>query len=145
MTNRKKSKIPFSISVLESITYITKAIALGDLVGQEAFGEILQLATRITNADFGSIHLYDSKNKKLKVAIFINGCFWHNHNCKIGHIPKSNINFWKKKIENNIKRDSRIKKTLKAQGWKVIYVWECKINSNLNKYIKKLFTRILIN
>ena len=87
----------------------------------------------------------DIVNKKLKVAIFINGCFWHNHNCKIGHIPKSNINFWKKKIENNIKRDSRIKKTLKAQGWKVIYVWECKINSNLNKYIKKLFTRILIN
>jgi putative methionine-R-sulfoxide reductase with GAF domain len=68
MTNKKRAKTPLSISVLESITYLTKAIALGDLVGQEALDEILQLAAKITNSEFGTIQLYNNKNNTLKVA-----------------------------------------------------------------------------
>jgi len=71
MTNAKKSEISLSINVLESITYLTRAITLGDLVGQEVFEEILQLAAKFTNADFGSIHIYDGKDKKLKVAAIL--------------------------------------------------------------------------
>ncbi|NMA06509.1 MAG: DNA mismatch endonuclease Vsr [Ruminococcaceae bacterium] len=41
---------------------------------------------------------------KYKCAIFLNGCFWHGHNCPDGHLPKSNIEFWKNKINRNIER-----------------------------------------
>ena len=51
---------------------------------------------------------------KYKTIIFVNGCFWHGHEID-GHIPHSNIDFWKKKIERNKQRDERNKETLK--GW----------------------------
>lgn len=80
MTSVPKSEISLSLNVLESITYITRAIALGDLGGQEAFKEILELAAKFTGADFGSIHIYDSKEKKLKVVAVL------------GDIPESQFN-----------------------------------------------------
>lgn len=62
-----------------------------------------------------------------KIAIFINGCFWHNHSCKDGHYPTSNIEFWHKKITANRERDKRNEKLLKDSGWKVVVIWECMI------------------
>lgn len=64
-----------------------------------------------------------------QVAIFVNGCFWHGHKCSIGHVPKSNSAFWKKKIQMNRARDARNIRRLRALGWKVINVWECKLQS----------------
>ncbi len=65
---------------------------------------------------------------KYKAIIFINGCFWHSHpNCKEAHLPKSNINFWKKKISSNFNRDQQNIKLLKEMGWNVIVIWECEI------------------
>ncbi len=66
---------------------------------------------------------------KYKTVIFIHGCFWHGHeNCKIAHIPKSNIDFWKNKIEKNKERDQINYKRTILLGWKVIVVWECRIS-----------------
>lgn len=65
---------------------------------------------------------------KSRVAIFADGCFWHGHNCR-NLTPKSNQAYWQNKIERNKKRDKNINKTLRAKGWKVIRIWECKIAS----------------
>lgn len=64
----------------------------------------------------------DFANKKQKIAIFIDGCFWHGCRCKTR--PKSNIVFWETKIKRNKHRDSLVNKTLKRQGWKVVRIWE---------------------
>ena len=61
-------------------------------------------------------------------VIFINGCFWHGHeNCRLFRLPKTNIEFWKNKIEKNKKRDAKIIKTYMENCWRVAVVWECSI------------------
>ena len=73
----------------------------------------------------GSPDIYLSK---YKAAIFINGCFWHMHkNCKYSTIPKNNHDFWKEKLERNIKRDKRNYRKLEDMGIRVIIVWGCEI------------------
>jgi len=67
---------------------------------------------------------------KKKIAIFINGCFWHGHGCKIDHVSKSNSIFWNNKIENNKERDKKVIKFLTNSGWNVIILWECEVESN---------------
>lgn len=60
---------------------------------------------------------------KYKTAIFVNGCFWHGHEgCKYFRLPKSNVEFWKEKIERNIERDKESMQALLDLGWKVIRV-----------------------
>lgn len=80
---------------------------------------------------------------KFKVAVFVNGCFQHRHNCKYATIPKSNTDFWIKKFEKNVDRDSKNYKELENLGWKVIVVWECNLNKNeredtLNKVYQEI-------
>ena len=62
-----------------------------------------------------------------KIALFVDGCFWHGcpRCCKP---PKSNVAFWKDKVATNRKRDRRVNSTLRASGWMVIRVWECRIH-----------------
>ena len=72
----------------------------------------------------GSPDIYLSK---YKTAIFINGCFWHMHkNCKDSSVPKNNHDFWKEKLEGNIKRDKRNYRKLEDMGIRVIVVWDVK-------------------
>ena len=62
-------------------------------------------------------------------ALFVNGCFWHGHDCTRGdRIPKSNTDYWSAKIARNRSRDRVDKTLLEAQGWKVHVVWECEIS-----------------
>jgi len=77
---------------------------------------------------------------KYKTVIFVHGCFWHQHKgCKKASIPKSNTNFWQKKLSENHERDLKKQQELKKLGWKVIVIWECKTTD-----IKKL-TDILMH
>lgn len=80
--------------------------------------------------------------KKYQTAVFIHGCFWHQHkNCKRANMPKSNQNYWKPKLARNVERDKINKKELMKDGWKVIVVWECEIKDPEKlklKLIKKL-------
>lgn len=62
-----------------------------------------------------------------KVALFVNGCFWHRcPHCKL-ELPKSNVEYWTVKFENNIERDERNRKLLLEMGWKVHVIWECQL------------------
>lgn len=64
--------------------------------------------------------------KGRKVAVFVHGCFWHGHNCARGsRKPKANADYWVAKIGRNIARDARVCDALRADGWRVVPVWEC--------------------
>jgi DNA mismatch endonuclease (patch repair protein) len=61
-----------------------------------------------------------------KVAIFVHGCFWHQHQeCRFAKMPASNKEFWRKKLHGNIERDRRNIQHLLDNGWRVLVLWEC--------------------
>ncbi|MFA6623292.1 MAG: very short patch repair endonuclease [Fibrobacteraceae bacterium] len=60
-------------------------------------------------------------------AVFVNGCFWHRHGCRLASRPKKNEDFWKNKFDNNVVRDIRTRKALSLLGWRVATVWECSL------------------
>lgn len=63
---------------------------------------------------------------KYKLAIFVHGCFWHQHaGCSIAHIPKTRSDYWVGKFQRNIFRDQRNEETLRSLGWHVLIIWEC--------------------
>ena len=66
--------------------------------------------------------------RKYNTAIFVNGCFWHRHpGCKFAYTPKSRVEFWQKKFDDNVRRDSVVKAELLEPGIKLLTVWECAI------------------
>lgn len=76
---------------------------------------------------------------KDKTVVFVNGCFWHQHkNCKKQAVPKSNKDYWDKKLKRNIEKQKRDIKALKAIGWKVHIIWECQTADE-----KKLTAKIM--
>ena len=64
---------------------------------------------------------------KYKTVIFVNGCFWHKHDCPRFVWPSSNTDYWIPKIQRNVERDQRNMDSLKETGWNVIIVWECEL------------------
>ena len=97
----------------------------------------------------GSPDIYLSK---YRVAIFVNGCFWHMHeNCRYSSIPKNNHEFWKNKLEGNVERDKKNYARLESMGIKVIVVWGCEIKqmmkdeSVLSKKVNSIYQKIIYN
>ena len=76
--------------------------------------------------------------KKHGVVIYVNGCFWHHHNCGKYKIPKTNRKFWLNKFKNNKKRDRLNTLKLRKLGWRVYKIWECKINKQTQSLVKNL-------
>lgn len=63
-------------------------------------------------------------------VIFVHGCFWHRHGtCKYTRWPKSKLEFWKPKLEENHRRDKANRRALRRLGWRVLVVWECQLNN----------------
>lgn len=80
--------------------------------------------------------------KSYKIAIFIDGCFWHgcSKHCRL---PSSNREYWINKIERNKKRDKQVKKALKEKGWKAIRIWEHEIGtSQMTKKLRLIIEKI---
>ena len=75
-----------------------------------------------------------------KKVIFVHGCFWHRHSCKDFKWPSTNKEFWRKKITDNVSRDSRNSEALLKKGWQYLVVWECEIN---NKNYDRLLAKII--
>jgi DNA mismatch endonuclease, patch repair protein len=64
---------------------------------------------------------------EVRTVIFINGCFWHGHSCRGDRFPKTNVDFWRKKIDGNQRRQREALAALKKDKWGVIVVWECEL------------------
>ena len=64
---------------------------------------------------------------KYKTVIFVNGCFWHKHDCPRFVWPSSNQEYWEPKIVRNVERDKQNSALLEEAGWNIIVVWECEL------------------
>lgn len=62
-----------------------------------------------------------------RTAVFVHGCFWHQHNCGRGKLPTSNTDYWLPKLRRNVQRDKENQKALTELGWNVIVIWECEL------------------
>ena len=73
----------------------------------------------------------DISSKKQKFAVFVNGCFWHQHKgCKRSNKPKSNQSYWIPKLERNIQRQNESINSLKEMGYKTSIIWECELKNS---------------
>ena len=68
---------------------------------------------------------------KYKTIIFVNGCFWHKHDCPRFVWPASNEDYWRPKILRNVERDQKNAEALKNMGWRIITVWECELKKKV--------------
>ena len=64
---------------------------------------------------------------KYSAIIFINGCFWHYHGCTRSKIPDSRADWWRKKLEENQRRDLQALSELQSRGWRTATIWECSV------------------
>jgi DNA mismatch endonuclease (patch repair protein) len=80
---------------------------------------------------------------KYKLAIFVNGCFWHMHNCKKFVLPSTNTKFWYNKLSGNKKRDKENFTRLKKTGWNYFLIWECQLAKKKGRILNKLIDTIL--
>lgn len=74
-------------------------------------------------------------------AVFVNGCFWHGHRCRLFKIPATRPEFWSAKIEQNRARDVAMRAALAAAGWRVATIWECALrgsDASCNEVINRL-------
>ena len=70
---------------------------------------------------------------KYHTVIFVNGCFWHKHDCGRFVWPSSNTEYWIPKINRNVERDKQNHKKLIDAGWKVLIIWECELKKNVRE------------
>ncbi len=84
---------------------------------------------------------------KYKTIVFVNGCFWHGHKgCRYFVMPKSNTEYWNKKIDNNVKRDELVYQQLLELGWNILVVWECELKRDKRENtLEYLYYNILRN
>lgn len=83
----------------------------------------------------------DMSNKKKKLAVFVDGCFWHG--CKRCYKePTSNVKFWREKISRNKERRITVRRTLKRSGWTVVEFWEHDIAKAPEKAVRKITQKL---
>lgn len=75
---------------------------------------------------------------KYRVVVFVHGCFWHGHGCALSHTPKTNVDYWTKKIIRNKTRDAQAIKELESNGWKVHVIWECALEEGIEELLTML-------
>lgn len=85
-----------------------------------------RIGLRFRLKSYGLIGSPDLVIPRLKLAIFVHGCFWHQHRgCAKATMPQSNRRFWEEKLRANVLRDRRSRRKLVSSGWRVIVIWEC--------------------
>jgi DNA mismatch endonuclease (patch repair protein) len=65
---------------------------------------------------------------KFRSVVFVHGCFWHGHSCGRGaRVPRTNVEYWVRKISGNRTRDAKVRAELQKTGWRVLTIWECQL------------------
>jgi len=77
----------------------------------------------------GSPDIVFSSRRKV---LFVHGCFWHGHGCKIGQLPKSRLDYWRPKIEKNRQRDESVISAIECLGWEALAIWQCETTMDAN-------------
>jgi len=73
-----------------------------------------------------------------KVAVFVDGCFWHGHDCGKNITPKTNARAWQLKIQGNRARDRRFSRLLRMKGWRVVRIWECELQKKPSACLRRI-------
>ena len=81
---------------------------------------------------------------KYHTVIFVNGCFWHKHDCPRFVWPSSNQEYWRPKILRNVERDKRNIELLEKLGWNVLVVWECELKKDVREDSLALLTKKIL-
>lgn len=81
---------------------------------------------------------------KYQAAVFVNGCFWHGHDCPFFRLPATRREFWQQKISRNMARDAEVREELDAHGWRHVTVWECAIRGPSRLGIDETIRRLAI-
>ena len=83
---------------------------------------------------------------KYKTVVFVNGCFWHHHDCGRFVWPSSNAEYWYNKINRNVERDTQNTTLLAEQGWQVLIIWECQLKKKVaEENLQLLYNKIIKN
>jgi DNA mismatch endonuclease (patch repair protein) len=81
---------------------------------------------------------------KERVAVFVDGCFWHGHDCRNTR-PKDNADYWSRKRERNMARDMEVTALFESRGWTVLRIWECELKKrDYDKVLSQLSNRLII-
>lgn len=78
-----------------------------------------------------------------RIALFVDGCFWHGHDCGRNLTPRANALLWQKKLDDNRRRDRRVSAQLRSLGWSVVRVWECALRKSPEASVRRI--RRLLN
>jgi DNA mismatch endonuclease, patch repair protein len=76
--------------------------------------------------------------RAVKLVVFVDGCFWHGHDCGKNLVPRTNTQAWRDKIQRNKARDRRVSAQLRKSGWKVLRVWECQLKKDPRTCISRI-------
>jgi DNA mismatch endonuclease (patch repair protein) len=79
---------------------------------------------------------------KYRAVVFVNGCFWHSHNCRFFRQPGTNAAFWNNKLKQNADNDARAIAALKSSGWRVLTIWECALRGANDRTLAELLGNI---
>lgn len=79
---------------------------------------------------------------KYRAVIFVQGCFWHQHNCAQFHWPKSRVDWWRAKITATRRHDEMVQDKLREMGWRVLLLWQCAIKGRTRLPQEQLLAQI---
>jgi len=77
-----------------------------------------------------------------RAVIFVNGCFWHGHDCHLFRWPSTRPDFWRAKISGNVLRDRRVLEKLRSEGWRAGIVWECQLKGRERRLLDEVLEEI---
>lgn len=129
----------------EERSRIMRAVRSRDTAPERVVLEIvrsLRFRPTLHGADLpGTPDLVFPRRRKV---IFVHGCFWHRHACDAGRsFPSSNVDFWSRKFDRNQRRDRRVRRKLRALGWKSLVVWSCQTTASRRDTLRKRITTFL--
>lgn len=81
--------------------------------------------------------------KRLGLIVQVKGCFWHGHRCLKGRVPGLHRRYWLEKIAGNKARDARNERKLRATGWSVKTIWECRVRRSSPEELRASLTKVL--
>jgi DNA mismatch endonuclease, patch repair protein len=82
---------------------------------------------------------------KAKLAVFVDGCFWHGHDCGRNLKPARNAALWRHKFSSNKRRDALVTRTLRNEGWRVIRIWECVLARRPESCVRRIQRALVCN
>ena len=120
-------------TTMDTLTPSQRSERMSRIAGKNSKGEIF--VRRLVHALGFRFRLHDNHLpgkpdmvfRARKKVVFFHGCFWHRHDCPLGRIPKSRIDFWLIKLEKNRERDEATRTSLARLGWRQLVVWECQL------------------